>query len=45
MSFSVYVDIEGYIGDISAPTREVAVSFLEDQGYSLGTFELREIYE
>lgn len=45
MSFSVYVDKEGYIGDISAPTREAATAFMIDQGYSLGTFELREIHE
>lgn len=45
MSFAVYVDGEGYIGDVSAPTREGAVDFLASQGYELGTFELREVFE
>lgn len=45
MSFAVYVDGEGYIGDVSAPTRECAVDFLASQGYELGTFELREVFE
>lgn len=45
MSFSVYADNEGYIGDVSAPTREAAAEFLASQGYPLGTFELREIYQ
>lgn len=44
MSFAVYVDGEGYIGDVSAPTREGAVEFLERQGYAAGTFELREVF-
>lgn len=43
MSFAVYTDQEGYIGDVSAPTREMAVEFLAEQGYQLGTFELREL--
>lgn len=44
MSFEVHVDGEGYIGDVSAPTRECAVEFLERQGYEAGTFELREVF-
>lgn len=44
MEFAVYVDGEGYIGDVSAPTREHAVDFLVQQGYAEGTFELREVY-
>ena len=44
MSFAVYVDGEGYIGDVSAPTREGAVDFLVRQGYEAGTFELREVF-
>ena len=43
MSFAVYVDNEGYIGDVSAPTREKAVEFLTAQGYEAGTYELREL--
>ena len=43
MSFAVYTDQEGYIGDVSAPTREMAVEFLAEQGYQPGTFELREL--
>jgi hypothetical protein len=45
MSFAVYVDGEGYIGDVSAPTRELAVDFVVRQGYAEGTFELREVFE
>ena len=45
MSFAVYVDGEGYIGDVSAPTREMASDFLVHQGYIEGTFELREVFE
>jgi hypothetical protein len=43
MTFAVYVDGEGYIGDVSALTREMAVDFLVGQGYEIGTFELREV--
>lgn len=45
MSFAVYVDAEGYIGDVSAPTREMAVDFVASQGYDLGAFELRELQD
>lgn len=45
MTFSVYTDEEGYIGDVSAPDRETAVRFLIGQGYKPGTYELRELYE
>lgn len=45
MSFSVYVDGAGYIGDVSAPTRAAAAEFVEQQGYESGTFELRELTE
>ncbi len=45
MIFSVYEDGAGYIGEVSAPTREVAAEFLVQQGYEPGTFELRELTE
>lgn len=44
MTFSVYLDAEGYIGDVSAPDRETAVAFLTNQGYEPGSYELRELY-
>ena len=44
MTFSVYTDEDGYIGEVSAPTREAAIAFLATQGYEIGTFELRELY-
>ena len=43
MTFAVYVDKEGYIGDVTAPTRAAAVEFLDQQGYLPGTYELREL--
>ena len=43
MTFSVYADGEGYIGEVSAPSREVAADFLAQQGHAPGTYELREI--
>lgn len=43
MTFAVYTDQEGYIGDVSAPSRETAVEFLNGQGYEPGAFELREL--
>lgn len=45
MLFAVYTDQEGYIGDVSAPNREVAIEFLAGQGYEPGSFELRELAE
>lgn len=45
MTWAVYSDKEGYIGDVTAPTREKAVEFLEEQGYQPGAFELRELAE
>lgn len=45
MTFAVYTDQEGYIGDVSAPGREVAAEFLASQGYEPGTFELRELVD
>lgn len=45
MTYAVYTDTEGYIGDVSAPDRETAVRFLEAQGNEPGTFELRELQE
>lgn len=45
MIFSVYVDGEDYIGEVSAPTREAAAEFLVQQGYEPYTFELRELTE
>ena len=44
MTFSVYTDEEGYIGDVSAPDRETAVKFLESQGIEYGTYKLCEQY-
>ena len=43
MTFAVYTDEDGYIGDVSAPTREAAMEFLDEQGYAIGTYELREL--
>ena len=45
MTFSVYTDADGYIGEVSAPTREAAAEFLAQQGYAPVTFELRELTE
>lgn len=45
MTYAVYTDQEGYIGDVSAPSREAAVAFLTDQGYDAGAIELRELAE
>lgn len=45
MTFAVYTDQEGYIGDVSAPSREAAVEFLASQGYQPETIELRELTE
>lgn len=45
MLFAVYTDKEGYIGDVSAPSREVAVEFLNGQGYQPEDIELRELVE
>ena len=42
MTFSVYTDGEGCIGEVSAPSREVAAEFLAQEGYEPGTYELRE---
>ena len=44
MTFAVYTDADGYIGDVSAPTREAAVDFLNRQGFPAGSYELRELY-
>lgn len=43
MTFSVYADGEGYIGDISAPDRATAVEFLAREGYEPGTYKLEEL--
>lgn len=45
MTYAVYFDHEGYIGDVSAPDRETAVKFLAEQGYSPEAVELRELAE
>lgn len=45
MTFAIYTDAEGYIGDMSAPDRETAVRFLTEQGHEPGTYELREIQD
>lgn len=44
MTFSVYTDQDGYIGEVSAPSREAAADFLAAQGHEAGTYELRELY-
>lgn len=45
MTFAVYTDQEGYIGDVSAPSRKAAVEFLTGQGYQPEDLELRELAE
>lgn len=45
MTWAVYTDTEGYIGDVSAPDRRAAAEFVERQGYQPGSFELRELTE
>ena len=43
MVFALYVDGEGYVGDVSAPSRQAAVAFVASKGYEINTFELREV--
>lgn len=43
MTFAVYTDADGYIGDVTAPDRATAAAFLAGQGYTAGTYELREL--
>lgn len=43
MTYAVYLDGEGYIGDVSAPSREKAVEFLSKHGYEPGSYDLREL--
>ena len=43
MTYAVYLDGEGYIGDVTAPCREKAVEFLSEQGYEPGSYDLREL--
>lgn len=45
MTYAVYIDQEGYIGDVSAPDRETAAAFLAGQGYNLAIVELRELIQ
>ena len=45
MVFALYVDGEGYVGEVSAPSRVAAVAFVLRQGYEIGKFELREVVE
>lgn len=45
MTFAVYINKEGYIGDVSAPSREAAVEFLNGQGYQAEEIELRELVD
>lgn len=45
MTYAVYLDGEGYIGDVTAPSREKAVEFLSEQGYEPGSYDLRELKE
>lgn len=43
MVFALYLDGEGYVGDVSAPSRQAAFDFVIRQGYKINTFELREV--
>lgn len=43
MTFAVYTDQYGYVGDVSAPSREDAAAFVVAEGYKPETFELREL--
>lgn len=45
MIFSVYIDGEGYYGEISAPDYATAVEFLESKGIEYGTYKLCEVYD
>ena len=45
MTFSVYTDADGYIGEVSAPDRATAAAFLAAQGYAAGSYDLREVIE
>ena len=45
MTFAVYTDEDGYIGEVSAPTRQAAMEFLEKQGYAIGTYDLRVLHD
>lgn len=45
MIFSVYLDGEGYFGEVSAPDRETAVAFLASRGIEPGTYKLCEVYD
>ena len=45
MTFAVYTDQEGYIGDVSAPDRKTAAEFIAQQGYQPGSFEIRVLAE
>ena len=45
MTFAVYTDQFGYVGDVSAPSREAAAAFVVAEGYEPETFELRELAE
>lgn len=44
MVFALYVDGEGYVGEVSAPCRQAAFDFVIRQGYKINTFELREVF-
>lgn len=43
MTFAVYTKADGYIGEVTAPTRMAAVAFLARQGYLPGEYELIEM--
>ena len=45
MTFAVYTDANGYVGDVTAPDRETAAAFLVGQGYPAGSFEIRELID
>ena len=45
MTYAIYTDADGYIGEVSAPDRAEAVRFLESRGIKFGTYKLCELYE
>lgn len=44
MTFGVYIDNKGYIGEVTAPSRKEAFEFLVKQGFQPETIEIREHY-
>ena len=43
MTFRVISNIEGHIGDATAPTKTAAIEFLKGEGIEAGTYELEEL--